>query len=148
MAGVWSTPNAVVSVFSSANLNGLTAGTGITSAAIDNSSQADIFADFIFAIMWASAPTAGSAGLELYLLPAVDGTNYPTVAANYPQKALIVARLETRKGSTTVLEYLNTPILTIPPGSFKWHVVNRSASNLHASNGTMFGKMRPIQMTV
>lgn len=146
--GVWSTPNAVTTIFTAANLQGLSAGTGITSSAIDNSSTADIFADVIFAVMWQTAPTAGERALELYLLPSPDGTNYATVASNYPQQSLMVARLESVKPSTTVLEYLNTAIITIPPGSFKWHVVNRSIRNVHTSNSTMFAKMRPIQMTV
>lgn len=146
MASKWSTPNALTTIFTAANLNGLTAGTGITSSAYNNSTNADLYADFIFAIMWAVAPTAGQRALELFLLPSPDGSNYPTVASNYPQRGLLVAVLETRAPSTTVLEYLCTPLISIPPGNFKLHVTNVNAQAIHASDATMFAKMRPIQL--
>jgi len=146
MASKWSTPNAVATIFTAANLQGLTAGTGITSSAYNNATNADLYADFIFALMWAVAPTAGQRALEIFLLPSPDGTNYATVAANYPQRGLVVANLETRAPSTTVLEYLVTPLISIPPGSFKIHAVNVNAQAVHASDATMFAKMRPIQL--
>jgi hypothetical protein len=65
-------------------LNALAAGSGVvqvvgTNAAFDNSAVGNLYfwADFELDVTFAVAPTDDSA-VELYLVPALDGSNYST----------------------------------------------------------------------
>lgn len=149
MASKWATPNALTTIFTAANMQGLAADASIISSAYDNSSNADVFADFIVAVMWQVAPSVGEKGFTLQILPSADGTNYPSQRASqgYVNTECWGCNLEVRGASTTVLEYLVTPILLIPPGSFKVVLYNECTKQVHTTDGTMFTKMRPIQMS-
>jgi hypothetical protein len=66
----------------STELNALASGSGIvqvtgTNAAYDNSSNLAFWGDFELNVTFGSAPAA-DASVELYLVPAFDGTNYET----------------------------------------------------------------------
>lgn len=121
-----------------------TAGQFMTSGIYDNSKPCDPFADVALAITYASAPTAGTKVAELYILPTVDGTNYAAIDAQFQaQLSLLVATFESRNPSTTVLEYLIAPGISLPPGLFKWIVKNTSGQNFGATGNSL--KMRPYK---
>lgn len=117
-----------------------------TSGVYDNSTALDLLADFQLAIAYNVVTTAGTPVMELYLIPLVDGTNAATVdGSNQPQKALLVGSFESRLPSTSVLEYLDLPGVSIPPGKWKTVVKNTSGQALTSSSVPKSLKMRPYQ---
>ncbi len=137
------TPNAASAVLST-ELNSLaTAGLAISSSAY--SGNLDPFADIELAVKYTtSAPAAGTKVAELYLVPTIDGTNYAEGSASVnPQKALLIAVFESRNGSTSAFERLVQLGVSLPPGSFKFVLLNTSGKTLASSGNTV--TIRPYQ---
>ena len=141
-------PTAIDTLFAHATLKNLANGAELTSGEIDNTSGLDLWADLIMAVSWATAPTAGVIAFEVYLLPVVDGTNYPSAGADgLPQKALLVGVLETRLPTTDALEYLALRHIKLPPLKFKILISNTSAQAVaNDDDVTMFCKLQRYQM--
>lgn len=118
-------------------LNALTSSTGkAISAAIDNSTNLDLFDDLQLSVTFASAPTAGTV-VELYLLPSVDaGTDYPDGSTTVlPQSALFVAGFAVRAVSTA--QVLVVRGVALPPGLFKYLVQNTTNQAFPATGSTL-----------
>lgn len=132
----------------STGLNSLADAGRAISAAYDNTSGLDLFIDAELAIAYtSSAPSAGVKVAELYMLPSVDGTNYPEGGTSItPQGALLVATFESRNGSTSAVERLMATGIPIPPFNVKFLLVNTSGKTLHASLNTL--KTTPYKMQV
>lgn len=109
------------------------------SGAIDNSTNLDLYMDLQLEIKYtSSAPSAGVIVAEVYLVPTVDGTNYSEGSASItPQASRMVATFESRNGSTSNFEYLDTLGIPIPVGSFKLLLVNKSGKTLASSGNTL-----------
>ncbi len=119
----------------------------MSSGAYDNSSALDLYADFELAVCYATAPSAGTKVAELYLLPSADGTNFPSVdGSNQPQKALLIATFESRNPSTSAVERLTAPGISLPPGKFKFVVKNTSGQAFQSNSVTKTLRMRPYQL--
>lgn len=115
------------------------------SADFDNSSSLDPFADLELSIAYTtSAPSAGLKVAEVYLVPSIDGTNYAEGTTSLtPQKALLVATFETRNGSTSTVERLVAPGISLPPDHMKFLIVNTSGKTLKSSGNIL--KVRPYK---
>lgn len=151
----WAAPTAVQTLMQTV-LDSLANGTlvvstetagNMTSGVYDNSAALDLYADFELAVCYGVAPAAGTKVAELYLLPSADGTNFATVdASNQPQMALLVGTFESRKPSTSVLERLVIPGVSLPPGKFKLVLKNTSGQAYKDNSVTKTLKMRPYQL--
>lgn len=85
-----------------------------------------------------SAPAAGISVAEVYLLPTVDGTNYPEGGTGVtPQAALMVGVFESRNGSTGAVERLVLRGIELPARSYKVVLVNKSGKTYHSSGNTL-----------
>ena len=95
---------------------------------IDNSTNKYIMVDL--RIVLASAAFAGTDSLiEVFLVPSVDGTTYPTWTGDG-----IVAEQENQ------VFYVNSVMrnITLPNGKYKWGVRNRTNIALAASGNTIY----------
>jgi len=81
------------------------------------------------------------------LLPAVDGTNYPSVGADgLPQLSLLVGTLESRLPTTNALEYLVLRNIRLDPGTFKILISNTSLqATANDDDVSMFCKLQRWQ---
>lgn len=141
----WTTPT--LTTLLTTGLDGLTNGSEAESSAYDNSSNLDMYADFVLAICYGTAPAAGLKVAELYIEPTVDGTNYPSVTSGgLPQKALLIGALESVLPSTSVVEYLVLLGVPIPPGSFKILLSNTSGQTLKDNSVAKTLKMRAYKL--
>jgi len=141
-------PTSIDTLFAHATLKNLADGAELTSGEIDNTSALDLWGDLILAVSWATAPSAGVTAFEVYLVPAVDSTNYPSNGADgLPQKALLVGTLESRLPATAALEYLALRRIVLPPLKFKILISNTSAQAVaNDDDVTMFCKLQRYQM--
>lgn len=101
----------------------------------DNSSNLDLYADFVLSVTFGSAPTAGDT-CDLYLLPSVDGgTNYSDAAvAATPPKELFAGSFYLRAVTTAqVVVLANVQI----PEKWKACLVNNSGQSFPASGSTL-----------
>ena len=114
------------------------------SSAIDNSSALDLFDDLELAVDFVSAPTAGGY-VSVYLLPAVDGSNYADGSSSVvPSAQNLVATIDIQNSTAAQrLAFRNVPI---PPGLFKYMVANNTSQAFPASGSTL--KRNPHSMTV
>lgn len=139
-------PTAVATVIAAAALQSLANGAE-AEGTLDNSTGLDIWCDLILAVQYnAGPPVAGVKVAEIYLLPQVDGANYPSITSEgLPQKSLLVAALESVAPSTSVLEYLVATGIQLFPGNNKFRISNTSGQAFHAS-ASMFLKIQPYQL--
>lgn len=118
-------------------LDALAATTGkAISAAFDNSSNLDLFADLELAVDFVSAPTAGTL-IEVYQLRSVDGgTTYPDGSASIlPQAALYVGGFAVR--AVTTPQIMSLPGIALPPGSYKWLIQNTTNQAFPATGSVL-----------
>jgi hypothetical protein len=102
---------------------------------VDNSTNRNLYADFVLLTKFQDVPVAGG-HVALYLIPAVDGTNYadgsdsvaPPASAwvgNFPVRAVDTAQRVALRG------------VLLPPGKFKPLAINKSGqamTNTDAEN--------------
>jgi hypothetical protein len=119
------------------------AGQAVTTA-IDNSSTLDLYDDVELAVTFASAPTAGKT-VALFLLPSVDGSNYgdgDASTANTPSH--FVGTFVARAVGTA--QRLMLRGVQLPPGLFKYQLINNSGVAFTASGHTL--TRRPYNLQV
>lgn len=122
----------------SSGLDSLANGSRAISSAIANGTEKDLYGDLELSIKYGTAPSAGTKVAEVYLLPTVDGTNYPEGSTSLtPQKALLIATFESRNPSTSTFEKLVIWGVTIPARGFKLLLVNTSGQSLASSGNTL-----------
>jgi hypothetical protein len=117
------------------------------SAAYDNSTNQDLYADFELIVTFGVAPTAG-ASCSLYVAYAPDGTNYevmPGAGSTLPNAAKLVTTfvLET---TATAQRITGSARFTLPPGSMKFQLVDAAGQAFPAS-GTIV-KLWAFQLQV
>jgi hypothetical protein len=115
------------------------------SSEVDNSLNGYMFADFEVDI-GSITPTGADAAIELYLVPSIDDTQYPSV--NFAAAADEQENNQYFIGSVTLSLDAEVQIHTLrgvelPPGKFKVGARNRSNVGLAASANTV--KWRPWQ---
>ena len=133
---------AAIATVATTALNSLANNAGALSDEIDNTSGLYMFAMCELNVTFGSNPTAGSTW-DLYVIPAMDGTNYSDVttgasgaapascyAGGFPLRAVTTAqRIPLGVG-------MSGPI-PIPPGKFKFFVLNKGGQSAAASNNTL-----------
>ncbi len=113
-------------------LNALANGSAIIGAAIDNTTNLDLWADFQLNVDFVSAPTAGTS-VDLYLIPSLDGTNYadssavlaPYYVGSFPMCAVTSAQIAMVRR------------VPLGPGKFKPYVYNGSGQAFPATGSTV-----------
>lgn len=105
--------------------------TSSASSAIDNTSNLDLYHDLTLTVAAQGSSRSAGACVSVYLVPALDGTNYDDVHATtaelvavFPLDAATTARQSTRRD------------VPVPPGLFKYFAVN-STGQAFASSGNI-----------
>lgn len=113
---------------------------------IDNSTNKYILADLYFD-MGSAAFTGTDSQIEIYLIPSVDGTNYPTwtgnVTTDEQENDIFFVGAVTTTGTTAVQDMTYRSI-SLPNGKYKWGFRNRGGVTLSATNTIYW---RPHQFT-
>lgn len=138
----WSTPGSA-DTLASTELNSLADAAGAIGAEIDNSSDKKLYMDVELALNSATGSGA-DAYAGLYLIPAPDGTNYPTppgaTGAQVPPQYWVGSFLGVDQGGTA--RQITRSMLRkieIPPTKFKMVLVNQLGAALPASSNTLKG---------
>lgn len=110
---------------------------------IDNSTDKHMFADFEL-VLASAAFTGTDSGVELYLVPSVDGTNYPTWTGNgtsdeQENHAFFIGFIATT--GTTAAQRGVLMDVELPSGKFKISGRNRGNVTTAGSGNTL--KYRP-----
>lgn len=110
----------------------------ISSAAIDNDSNLDIYADFELKVTFGVAPTVDNV-VELYLVRTIDaGTSFEdaiTAATYIGPKEGFVGAWALR--AVTTAQILIIPMIYLPPLDFKVFIGNKSAQAFPATGSTV-----------
>jgi hypothetical protein len=126
--------------FTAANFNSLANGSSVSSTAINNSTNLDLYADVSFSMACGGTTTAASF-IAVYLLPLnQDGTTYGanTIAANGTSTAAIpatyqVGALNVAVGATGTVMAGTFRGIVLPPGSFILALTNNLGVAMNAS---------------
>lgn len=136
MAAVATTHKGYTAAIASAlttELNSLaTATASAASAAIDNTTNLDLFMDLMLNVATMGVARSAGATVSVYLTTALDGSNYDDaiaataeLVAVFPLDAATTARQATRRDCP------------IPPGLFKLFAVNNTGQTLAATTNTL-----------
>lgn len=128
----WTAYNTADTAVASTSLNALANGSYALGAAIDNTSLLYLYGDLVIVLSSAVTPTSGSIPtVNVTLLPAPDGTNYPTsgtgTAGN--MTAGVVSSVASVATSVFVLRGI-----VLPPSLFKIQVQNNLSVAFPATN--------------
>lgn len=114
--------------------------TSSASAAIDNTSNLDLFHDLTLTVATQGSARSAGAVVSVYLVPALDGTNYDDVSAStaelvavFPLDAATTARQSTRRD------------VPVPPGLFKYFAVNSTGQAFAASGNLLEWRAHSIE---
>lgn len=113
-------------------LNSLANGSASSaSAAVDNTSNLDLYHDLTLTVAAQGVARSAGASVSVYMTMALDGTNYDDTNATtaelvavFPLDAATTARQSTRRD------------VPVPPGLFKYFVVN-STGQAFAASGSL-----------
>ncbi len=119
----------------STELNSLANGSNsAASTAVDNSSNLDLYADFLLTVTFGTAPSAGTT-CDLYVMPSLDGTTYADGGSSViPAKNLYVGSFYVRNVTTAQVMALNNILI---PQYFKLVIVNNTGQTMAASGNTL-----------
>ncbi len=117
---------------------------------IDNSSNLYAYADLEL-VLSSAAFTGADSGIEIYIVPTIDGTNYPSWLGNSTSEAQQnqlhqVAFLFTTGG--TAAQRMVTPEIApvrLPNGKFKFGIRNRGNVSLASSGNTLSWRPHSFQ---
>ena len=131
----WNAPSAVVTVLST-ELNSLANNTlSAASAAIANQTNRDLYCDLELVLGALSPGTTPY--VTIYILEAIDGTNYPPATAalrNQPAQVLCTIPVDTTAATAQRIAVRN---LLLPPGTFERVLDNQTGVALAASGTTV-----------
>ena len=123
------------------DLNSLAnAAASAASAALDNTSNLDLYHDLTLTVAAQGSARSAGATVSVYLVMALDGTNYDDVNATtaelvavFPLDAATTARQATRRD------------VPVPPGLFKYFVVNNTGQAFAASGSLLEFRAHSIE---
>lgn len=134
---------AAITTLASTELNSLANAAGALGVEYDNSTNLMPFGVFELTVTFGSAPTAGRT-VDLYIVPASDGTNYATNvtgSSGYAQSTGYVGSFVLQ--AVTTLQRLNLGgigargTLFLPPTKFKAYLLNNSGQAFPSSGSTL-----------
>jgi hypothetical protein len=138
---------AAISSIATTELNALANNAGALGAEYDNSTGLYLYGLFELNVTFGTNPTAGNT-VDLYLIPAPDGTNYDdntagasgaapitTYVGGFPLRAVTTAQ--------KVPLSLGLTLINLPPTKFKAFLLNKSGQAFPASGSTL--KMVPYR---
>lgn len=133
----WLTYNTADTAVASASLNALASGSYALGAAIDNTvtSNGFLYGDLELVLSSAITSGTGSPYVGVYLLPTMDGTNYPTPpggTAGATGFQYFVGSMATPASTSTQVLHLRGILL--PPQSFKIMIQNVLGAALPSTN--------------
>lgn len=107
---------------------------------IDNSSNKYVYAD-LYLELGSAAFTGTDSGIEIYLVPCVDGTNYPTWTGNVTSDEtenvpFYVGFMFTT--ASTAAQKMTLLNVELPNGKYKWGIRNRGNVTLSGSANTLY----------
>jgi hypothetical protein len=131
----WTAYNTPDMAVAGSSMNTLTTASYALGADIDNSTGAWTDADLLLVLSSAVTAGAGNPNVAVWLLPAVDGTNYPSP----PGGSAAAAPANLCVGSILVVPSVSTSVLvlrgiTLPPSHFKILIQNNLGVSLPATN--------------
>ena len=105
---------------------------------VDNSTNKYMFAD-VEIVLGSAAFTGTDSGIEVYLIPSVDGTNYPTWTGNgtsdeQENNGFFVGSVSTT--GTTAAQRAVLRDVELPNGKYKWAFRNRGNVTLAGSGNS------------
>lgn len=121
----------------STELNSLASTQAALSSALDNSTDLAFWEDLMLTATFGVAPTANSV-LTLYLVPSLDGTNYGDAtsgASPVTSPATYVGVFPLR--AVTTIQRVPLRGVQLPPGLYKYQLVNGSGQAFPASGSTL-----------
>ncbi len=127
----WGTPGSYTDAFAAQALKAMANAAVVLGNEIDNSGATSymyMHLDFLFRM--ATAPVAGTT-FDVYLIPAVDGTNYADSAAPIPAPQFLVSLPSRNVNTAQRVSFLH---LTIPRLKFKLAIVNSTAQSTTNTN--------------
>ena len=139
---------AAITTVASTELNSLANNAGALGAEYDNATNQYLFGLFELNVTFGSAPTAGST-VDLYIIPAPDGTNYDdavTGASGYAPASAYAGGCPLRAVTTAQKVPLGLGVqglVQLPPCKFKIFILNKSGQAFPASGSTV--KMIPTR---
>lgn len=114
---------------------------------IDNSSNKYAFADLDL-VLGSAAFTGNDAGIEVYIVPTVDGTNYPdwtgNGASDAPEQNHYYATFLPLKAATAARRVVSSSqaAIKLPDGKFKFGIRSRANVTLAGSGNTLYWRPR------
>lgn len=144
MASINRQKTGTLTTIASTELNSLANNAGATGAEFDNSAASALWPLGSFELFFNSAgtPTAG-VEIHLYLLVAMDGTNYTDADLNAVQSMYVGSFVSANSTNDQRLAIMNRQL---PPFKFKPYLVNRSGQAFAASSNTL--KVLPSTMEI
>mgnify|MGYP001767458039 CR=1 FL=1 len=106
---------------------------------IDNSTNKYVYADLDL-VLGSAAFTGTDSGIEIYLIPCIDGTNYPTWTGNGTSDEQENSRFCVGFIPTTGTTAAQRGVLMnveLPSGKYKWACRNRGNVTLASSGNTL-----------
>lgn len=115
---------------------------------IDNSSNLHMFADLRLALASAAFATPADCGVEVFVIPTVDGTQYPTWGGNTTTDTthnnLFYAGYIPLTGATAAQNGVLSDV-PLPNGKFRFAVRNRGNVTTAASGNTLYWRPHSVQ---
>ena len=110
---------------------------------VDNSTNKYAFADLDL-VLGSAAFTGSDSGIEVYIVPTVDGTNYPDWSGNAmtdaPEQMHYFAAFLPLKASTAAKRVVSSSraAIELPQGKFKFGIRSRANVTLASSGNTLY----------
>ena len=131
---------AIASVLTT-DLNSLGSGsTSAATAALDNTTNLDLFADLTLTVAAQGAARSAGANVAVYMVQALDGTNYDDVHAGTAELVAVFSL----DAATTARQSTRRDV-PIPPGLYKYFVVNNTGQAFAASGNILEHRMHSIE---
>jgi hypothetical protein len=114
---------------------------------IDNSTNKYAYADLDL-VLGSAAFTGTDAGMEVYIIPTVDGTNYPTWSGNAtaeaPEQSHYFVAFLPLKAATAATRTVTSSqgAIELPNGKFKFGIRSRANVALAGSGNTLYWRPR------
>lgn len=117
---------------------------------IDNTTNLYAFADLDL-VLGSAAFTGADSGIEVYIVPTVDGTNYPDWTGNStsdaPEQGHYFAAFLPLKAATAAKRVVSSSgdAIELPQGKFKFGIRNRANVTLASSGNTLYLRPKSYQ---